>query len=282
MRHHLQAGAVVAGYRLERPIADGADSRVFVAQAAAGDTPVALKLVPLATGESAAAAEAGFRSAAAVALGLRHATIVAVHGFGVEDGLGWLAMELVPGQDLGHHTQAHSLLPVAHVLLASQRIAQALAYAHRHGVVHRDLKPANVLADWTTGTIKLADFGLARAGDGAQTGTGLVPGTPYFMAPEQMAGAAPTPQSDFYALGVVLFQLLAGRLPFEGHSMGELLRQAAHEPAPDLRLLRPELPEELTALVARLLDKRPERRPAEGDALAALLRSIRHALPPRR
>jgi len=136
------------------------------------------------------------------------------------------------------------------------------------------------LADWTSHTVKLADFGLARAGDGQQTGTGLVPGTPYFMAPEQLAGGPPTPQSDFYALGVMLFQLLAGRLPFEGHSMGELLRQAVHEPAPALAPLRPDLPSELTPLVALLLAKRPEHRPADGEALAADLRSIRQAFAP--
>ncbi|HLL11614.1 MAG TPA: serine/threonine-protein kinase [Rubrivivax sp.] len=281
MRHHLEPGAVVAGHRLLRPIADGASSRVFVAQSPAeGGGLVALKLVPLLQGAGAAAAEAAFQGAAATARGLCHPAIVAVHGAGVEDGFGWLAMELISGADLGNHTQPAHRLPAGHVLLAAERVAQALAYAHRQGVVHRDLKPANVLADWTSHTVKLADFGLARAGDGQQTGTGLVPGTPYFMAPEQLAGGPPTPQSDFYALGVMLFQLLAGRLPFEGHSMGELLRQAVHEPAPALAPLRPDLPSELTPLVALLLAKRPEHRPADGEALAADLRSIRQAFAP--
>ena len=278
MRHHLQPGAVVAGYRLLRPLADGGNSRVFVAEPVDGEGAVALKLVPLAQGRGAATAQAAFESAAAVARGLRHPAIVAVHGAGVEEGLGWLAMELVTGGDLGNHTQAARRLPAGHVLLAAERVAQGLAHAHQRGVMHRDLKPANVLVDWTSNTIKLADFGLARAGDGQQTGTGLVPGTPAFMAPEQMAGGLPTPQTDFYSLGVLLFQLLVCRLPFEGHSMGELLRQAAHEPAPALGPLRPDLPAELATLVARLLAKQPRERPADGDALAAHLRSIRHAL----
>jgi serine/threonine-protein kinase len=161
-------------------------------------------------------------------------------------------------------------------------VLRAARFAHRHGVVHRDLKPANVLVDWSTGAVKLADFGLARAADALQTGTGLVPGSPAYMAPEQLAGGVPSAQTDFYALGVVLFQLLSGRLPHESHSMGELLRQVAHEPAPDLQLLRPDLPTEMATLVAGLLAKRAEQRPADGDLLAADFRSIRQALAARR
>lgn len=278
MRHHLQPGVVVAGYRLLRPIAEGPHSQVFVAQGPHGAAPVALKLVPLAGGEGAAAAKAAFEAAAALSRRLQHPGIVAVHAAGVEAGIGWLAMEHVAGGDLAEHAQASRRLPAARVLFAAERVSQALAYAHRHGVVHRDLKPANVLVDWASDTVKLADFGLARAGDAQQTGTGLVPGSPAYMAPEQLAGGLPTAQTDFYALGVLLFQLLVGRLPFEAHSMGELLRQVANQPAPALQDLRPDLPAEVATLAARLLAKRADQRPADGDAVAAELRSIRQAL----
>jgi eukaryotic-like serine/threonine-protein kinase len=162
----------------------------------------------------------------------------------------------------------------------AERVALALAHAHRQGVVHRDLKPANVLVHWPSDTVKLADFGLARAADALQTGTGLVPGSPAYMAPELLAGAVPTPQSDFYALGVMLFELLEGQRPHDGHSMGELLRQVAQQTAPDLHALRPELPQPLTDLVARLLAKAPAERPADGAALALQLRAVKSALPP--
>lgn len=278
MRQHLQAGLAVAGYRLLRPIGQGAHSRVFLAQPLGGGAQVALKLVPLPATAQAAAARAAFLAAADVARRLRHPGIVAVHGAGIEGSLGWLAMEPVSGSDLGHHTHPGRLLPAGLVLEAAERVSEALGYAHRQGVVHRDLKPANVLVDWPTDTVKLADFGLARSADTVRTGTGMVPGSPAYMAPEQLSGGVPTAQSDLYALGVLLFQLLCGRLPHEGHSMGELLRQVAHEPAPDLQALRPELPSHLTALVAGLLVKRADRRPADGDTLAADLRSIRQAL----
>ena len=278
MRHSLVAGQAVAGYRLLRLIGEGAHGQVFLSESPLDSRTVALKLVPLAGGEDAAPARAAFLDAAAVAQRLQHPAIVAVHAAGVEGGLGWLAMELVAGGDLGRHTHGRPLLPEPLVLLAAERVAQALSHAHRHGVVHRDLKPANVLVDWPGDTVKLADFGLARAVDAAQTGTGLVAGSPAYMAPEQLSGGVPTAQSDFYALGVLLFQLLSGRLPHEGHSMGELLRQVASVAAPDLQALRADLPPELAALVARLLAKRAADRPTDGDALAAHLRSIRHLL----
>jgi len=267
---------MIAGYRLLQTLGEGAHGRVYLAQAPHGGATVALKLVPLPSGDG--AARAAFEAAAVVARRLQHPGIVAVHDAGIDGSVGWLAMEQVPGSDLGDHTGPGRLLPVTQVLLAAERMARALAYAHRQGGVHRDLKPANVLVDWPGDIVKLADFGLARAGDSTPTGTGLVPGSPAYMAPEQLAGGLPTAQSDFYAFGALLFQLLCGRLPHEGHSMGELLRQVAHEPAPELRALRPDLPAELGALVARLLAKRADQRPADGDALAADLRSIRQAL----
>jgi serine/threonine protein kinase len=269
--------AELAGWRLLRLLGRGSHGSVYAGQSAADSTTVALKVVSLPTGAQAAAAAQVFLDTAGVAQRLQHPGIVAALDAGIDGAHAWLAMELVPGHDLSRHTSPGQLLPLGQVLTVAEQLAQALAYAHRHGVVHRDLKPANVLVDWSTGAVKLADFGLARAADALQTGTGLVPGSPAYMAPEQLAGGVPSAQTDFYALGVVLFQLLTGRLPHESHSMGELLRQVAQEPAPDLQLLRPDLPTEVATLLARLLAKRPEQRPADGDVLAADLRSIRHA-----
>jgi len=270
-------GQTVAGFRLQRALGRGTHGEVYLAEGASGG-PVALKLAEVPTGAAATAWKENFLSGARTAQRLVHLDIVAVHGAGIEGRLAWLAMELVPGGDLARYTASHRLLPERLVLMLSQRIARAVAYAHRQGVVHRDLKPANVLVHLPGQTVKLADFGLARAEDSAQTGTGIVVGSPAYMAPEQLAGNLPTPSTDLYALGVMLFQLLSGRLPHDSPSMGELLRQVAAEPAPDLRELVPGIQPGLAALVARLLAKQPSRRPGNGEALAAELQALAQQL----
>ena len=276
---HLQPGQTTAGYRLIRRIGQGAHGAVYLAQNARGGLPVALKVVTLPSGGQAPAAREAFLRSAQTARRLSHPGIVGLHAAGVDGALGWLAMELVAGCDLARYTRAQRLLPEPLVLRLCQRIAQALAHAHRQGVVHRDVKPANVLIDWPRDLVKLADLGLARADDGAQTGTGIVPGSPAYMAPELLAGALPTPRSDLYAVGVMLFQLMTGRLPYEGASMGEWLRQVADQPVPDLRPLRPELPAGVAALCAHLMAKRPAERPADGEAVACELAALLTAWP---
>jgi serine/threonine-protein kinase len=270
----LQAGLTVAGYRLIRRLGQGTHGAVYLAEDLRGAQTVALKIMPLPPGAPARDARDAFLRSAATARRLQHPGIVAIHAAGVEGPLAWLAMEAVPGSDLTRYTRAQRLLPELLVLRLCERIALALACAHRQGVVHRDVKPANVLVDWPSDTVKLADFGLARADDGLQTGTGIVPGTPAYMAPEQLAGAVPTPRSDLYALGVMLFQLLTGRLPHDGLSMGELLRHVAEAPPPDLRLLRPDLPAGVARLAGQLMARRPAERPADGEAAARALAEL--------
>ncbi len=274
-------GQLVAGHVLHRLLGSGTHGMVYLASPAKTTQLVALKLVPLATGESAAAAEKSFLETAAAARSLRHPDVVAVYGTGVEAGLGWLAMEPVPGAVLGRYTKQPRVLPEVLVLRVCERLARALAYAHRCGVVHRDVKPANVLVDWPTDTVKLTDFGLARLADGTNTATGLLLGSPAYMAPEQLAGMVPTPRTDLYALGVTMFELLTGRPVYEGHSMGELLRQVAHDPVPELATWRPDLPAALSDLLHQLLAKSARDRPADGDAVARDIMLIATQLPVR-
>ena len=273
-----KANPQVAGFRLLHRIGQGGHGTVYRAEDAAG-LPLALKLVALPSGSAAAAAREAFLHGAQTAQRLVHPGIVALRAFGIEGARGWLAMELVPGTDLEPHTRPGHLLPERQVLGIAQRISQALDYAHGQGVVHRDLKPANVLLDVPGNAVKLADFGLARSADALQTATGIVPGSPGYMAPEQLAGGVPTPQSDLYAMGVMLFQLLAGRLPYETTSMGELLRQVAYDPAPDLRLLRPTVGPGVAQLVGCLLAKRASERPADARILAIALHQAAAGLP---
>jgi len=267
-------GRDVAGWRLLRLLGQGANGSVYLAQGPAHPVPVALKLVALDSSGGLARAHQAFLDSAAVARRLHHQGIVALFDAGAVGTIGWLAMEAVPGSDLLRYTLAPRLLPEPVVLRLGARIAQALGHAHRHGVVHRDLKPGNVLVDWPTDAVKLADFGLARTADAAQTGTGVILGTPAYMAPEQLAGNVPSAQTDLYALGVLLFQLRAGRLPHDAANMGELLRQVSGTQAPSLASLVSDVSPALSALVVALLSKRAAERPSTAAEVEMALLNI--------
>ncbi|HMO49238.1 MAG TPA: serine/threonine-protein kinase [Rubrivivax sp.] len=267
----------IGPYRLLRVLGRGSMGVVHLAVDSRTQQPLALKLLSLGQGLSAdeyAQARERFLAEADTARRLSHADIVSVHGAGEQDGRAWLAMELLSGCELGRYTHMSRLLPEPLVLRLVERLARALAHAHAMGVVHRDIKPANVMLDLPAGRLKLTDFGVAGLADPSRTRTGVVLGTPYYMAPEQLAGAAADARSDLYALGVLLFQLLSGRLPHEHASLGELLRAVATEPAPDVRMLRPGVAPALAEVVAWALQKRPGQRPASALDLAGALAAL--------
>lgn len=286
-------GPLAARFELLRPLGQGGAGNVHAAFDRARGQIVALKVFSLAAGADAAARRAAlgrFEAGVRAAARLVHRDIVATLDAGTAgpDGdTAWVAMELAPGVALARYTRAPRLLPEPAVIAIGERLAMALDFAHRNGVVHRDVKPANVIVDWPAGVLKLVDFGLARAAGTEPTATGLLLGTPAYMAPEQLAGGSPDVQSDLYALGVTLFELLAGRPPHEAASLGELLRRSASEAAPALTILRPDLARfpagrELDALLAALLERDAARRPARGDIVAQTLRAIAAAWPPAR
>ncbi len=271
----------IGPYLVERQIGHGSMGTVFLARDPRTDRPLAIKTLALGRefgGDELEEARLRFMREAQTARRLAHPDIVSILACGEEQGLAWIAMEHLPGRDLANHASPGRLLPVAQVLRIAARVADALAYAHRQGVVHRDVKPANVMVDLATDSVKVTDFGIARIADASRTRTGMVLGTPSFMSPEQMVGRRVDGRSDLYSLGVMLFQLLCGRLPHRADSMAALMSQIARERAPDVRSLRPQLPEALADLVALALEKRPELRHADGHQLALDLRLIAERL----
>ncbi|NRF69193.1 serine/threonine protein kinase [Aquincola sp. S2] len=256
-------------YQATAVLGEGASGPVYLAQA--GEQSAAIKVLaldPRLNPREQADLRQRFLRQAEIMRTVSHPDIVALLDSGETEGRPWVAMEVAPGTDLTRYTRTNRLLPEPLALRIGARVARALAHAHRHGIVHRDLKPANVRIDLSTDQLKLLDFGVARLEDAQVTRTGVTLGTPAYMAPEQLVGETAGPAGDTYALGVMLYELLTGHLPYPATHLGELLRAvAAGTPAP-LRHWRPELPEGLEQFLGTLLKALPQARPADLDRLA--------------
>lgn len=264
-------------YQVEKELGKGAMGVVYLGKDPKIGRVVAIKTMALSQefeGDELTDARERFFREAETAGRLQHQNIVTIFDAGEEHDLAYIAMEFLKGKDLVDVTKDGQLLPVAKVLSIVARVAEALAYAHKQNVVHRDIKPANIMYDPESDVVKVTDFGIARITDSSKTKTGLVLGTPSFMSPEQIAGKRVDGRSDLYSLGVMLFQMLAGVLPFRGDSMAELMYKIANEPAPDIRIIRQELSPRLADIVALSLGKGPETRYQDGDKFAADLRAV--------
>jgi CHASE2 domain-containing sensor protein/predicted Ser/Thr protein kinase len=277
----LEGGAVekpmLGRYQVEKELGKGAMGVVYLGKDPKIGRVVAIKTMALSQefeGEDLTDARERFFREAETAGRLQHQNIVTIFDAGEEHDLAYIAMEFLKGKDLVDFCKSGQLLPASKVLSIVARVAEALAYAHRQNVVHRDIKPANIMYEFDSDTVKVTDFGIARITDSSKTKTGLVLGTPSFMSPEQIAGKKVDGRSDLYSLGVMLFQMLTGVLPFRGDSMAELMYKIANEEAPDVRILRNDTSERLANVVALSLAKRPETRYQSGDQFAADLRSV--------
>ncbi|WP_248964048.1 serine/threonine-protein kinase [Sphaerisporangium perillae] len=254
---------LAARYRLDEPLGRGGMGEVWRATDEVLNRPVAVKLL-LAEAVSSSSAAARFRQEAQATARLNHANVVAVHDFGEAGDRLFLVMELIEGRSLADHLAATGPLSVAEVTRIGAQAAAGLAAAHRLGVIHRDIKPGNLLLT-ADGTVKVVDFGIARLADqaaAALTRTGLIVGTSTYLAPERALGGDAGPASDVYALGCVLYELLAGHPPFRGDTSTAVLYQHVQvAPAPPRRL-RGDLPPALDDLLMRLLAKKPDARPS--------------------
>ena len=203
---------------------------------------------------------------------LNHPNIVTMYDAGEEHDLAYIAMEFIKGCDLVPYTKPDNLLPLPRVLSIVARVADALGYAHPLHVVHRDIKPANIMYDIDSDTVKVTDFGIARITDSSRTKTGMVLGTPSYMSPEQLAGTKIEGMSDLFSLGVSLYQMVCGKLPFAGDSMAQLMFRIANEPHVDVLSVRPDVPPCVVAIINKALAKKVAERYQTGVEMAEAIR----------
>ncbi len=279
-------GRVLAGrYRVLEPLGHGAMGRVYVADQITMRRRVALKVIRAET--LAAVADRlnlvrRFQREALAASRLRHPNTVQVHDYGsTEDGVLFLVMELLEGAPLARVLQREGRLTPERAVRIGVQVLRSLAEAHAQGIVHRDLKPENIMLTRPAGEadfVKVLDFGIAKValpgtGDSAMTHSGIVLGTPVYMAPEQGMGRGVGPAADLYALGVILYECLTGRVPFSAETALGVMMKHVQEPVPPL--VRdgspPDVTPALEELVLALLAKRPEDRPGPAMQVAALL-----------
>jgi serine/threonine-protein kinase len=269
-------------YQLEREIGRGAMGVVYLGRDTAINRMVAIKAIPLAAEFSdteLVEARSRFFREAETAGRLNHPNIVTIYDVGEERGLAYIAMEYLKGRHLSDYAKSNNLLEPGKLLDITARTANALGFAHKQQVVHRDIKPANLMYDPSTDVLKITDFGIARLSGAGSTRTGIVLGTPSFMSPEQLEGRTVTGHSDLFSLGVSLFQLLTGQLPFTADSMTGLMQQIAEAPHPPLRAFRPDLPACVESVIDRALAKNPEARYDSGAQMAAALDECRSRIP---
>jgi serine/threonine-protein kinase len=272
----LQADTVVdARYKLVCRVGSGGMADVWLAEDAQLGRRVALKLLHRRFADDEQFVER-FRQEASHAAGLQHPNIVQVYDRGSWDGAYYIAMEYVEGPTLKEIVRERGALPPGLAADVVVQILRAARYAHKHGIVHRDLKPQNVILD-EEGRVKVTDFGIARAGASEMTETGAIMGTAQYLSPEQAQGLAVDSRSDLYAIGVILWELLTGRVPFDAESAVTIaLKHVSEPPVPPAELV-PGVPPALDAVVLRAMAKDPADRYQSADEFIAELQAARDA-----
>ena len=262
-------------YQVEKELGQGAMGIVYLGKDPKINRDVAIKTMALSQefeGDELDEVKERFFREAESAGRLNHANIVGIYDAGEEHDLAFIAMELLKGYDLDAHIKPDELLPVETVLQIVIDCAGALDYAHSQKVVHRDIKPSNIMYDPETGTAKITDFGIARITDASKTRTGTVLGTPNYMSPEQCMGKKVDGRADLFSLGVVLYQLVSGELPYKGESMATLMYSIVNDPAIDIKKVKPDINPALRKVIHNAMGKKPDKRYQSGKKMAAHLK----------
>ena len=263
-------------YVIEKRIGRGAMGAVYLGKDPRINRPVAIKAIPIEKefeDEELKEARLRFYREAESAGRLAHPNIVTVFDAGEDKGLAYIAMEYVPGTPLRDFTDPERLLAPKRALELCASTAEALDYAHNQGVIHRDIKPANLLYNPKDGSLKISDFGVARMTDNNRTKTGIILGTPMYMSPEQLSAEKLTGLSDLFSLGVTLYELLIGEVPFQATNIAVLMTKITTEEAAPIANRRKGIPPSIDAVLAKALAKRPENRFSCGAEMAIALRN---------
>jgi eukaryotic-like serine/threonine-protein kinase len=260
-------------YRVIERLGSGGMADVYCAEDTQLGRRVALKLLYRRFAEDAEFVER-FRREASSAAGLQHPNIVGVFDRGEWDGTYYIAMEYLQGHTLKQLVREHGAMPPDLAVDITIQVLRAAKFAHKRGVVHRDIKPHNVILD-DEGRAKVTDFGIARAGASDMTETGSIMGTAQYLSPEQAQGQPVSPRSDLYSIGVMLYELLTGKVPFDAESPVTIALKHVSEPPVPPSQLNPAVPPALDAVVLRALEKEPAHRFADADEFAAALLDAR-------
>ena len=277
MKFQVAAGTLIdARYSVISRVGSGGMAEVYCAEDAQLGRRVAVKLLHERFAQDEEFVER-FRREASSAASLSHANIVNVYDRGEWGGTYYIAMEYLEGRSLDSIVREEAPLRPERAIEITEQVLRASRFAHRRGVVHRDLKPHNVIID-DEGRVKVTDFGIARAGASEITQTGSIMGTARYLSPEQAQGNPVSPRSDLYAIGIMLYELLTGTVPFEGDSVVAIaLRHLSEPPRPPSSLV-PTISPNLDAIVMRALAKSPESRFADADEFLAALEGERERL----
>ncbi len=268
-------------YEIEKELGRGAMGMVYLGRDPKIGRTVAIKTMALSQefdeSQLVEVKERFFREASTAGR-LNHPNIVTIYDVGEEHDLAYIAMDYLEGVNLTQYTNPDQLMPLNEVFFIVGKIAEALDYAHSNQVVHRDIKPANVVYNAPKRQVTVTDFGVAFLVDANKTKTGTILGTPSYMSPEQLAGQKVDGRSDLFSLGVMMFQMVTGELPFIGDSIATLLYKIANEKHPDPRLFRPDLPHCIGRVIDKALRKEMEERFQSGRQLVTALKKCQQII----
>lgn len=268
----------IGRYEILDEVGQGAMGTVYRARDPLIERTVAIKTVPIAQlRQEGADAESRFLREAQSAGRLSHPNIVTIYDVGEADGIAYIAMEYLPGATL-RDLMNRGPMPLDLALDTATQMAEALAFAHEHGVIHRDIKPSNVVVTGQHGRVKLTDFGIAHLVNSDHILAGQMLGSPRYMSPEQAMGREVDGHSDIFSLGAVLYEMLTGQYAFDGDSLPTIVYRVINEAPVPAASLRAQLPAALASLLARMLNKNPQARP-DARALVSALQALAPAEP---